>query len=102
MMKQAHMPAASLCTTVLFDARKKGSVAPSATPPSIPWLRLVRPLHVAGSRLRRDVRVDLAIGFPTVAGVFLIELHILVVGLGPGRDIQRLLQLMVGLAHLDF
>ena len=57
------------------------------------------PGHLTRSWLRADIGIDLFVGLPAVTGVFLIELHSLAISLDPGRNVQRLLQLVVSLAH---
>jgi hypothetical protein len=46
-----------------------------------------RPLHLAGSRLRRGVRVDTLDHLPAVAGLFLVVSHVLVIHLAPGHQV---------------
>ncbi|OMP13875.1 hypothetical protein COLO4_00759, partial [Corchorus olitorius] len=70
---------------------------PFGTPPAA----LLRTLHLAGSWLRRDVLIEHRVGLPAVAGIFLVELDALAVGLLPGGDEERLLALVVRRAHLE-
>ncbi len=58
-------------------------------------------LHIAGGWLRSNVGIDFLIGSPAITGILLIKLHILAIGLHPGGDVKRLLQLVVGLAHFN-
>jgi len=59
-------------------------------------------LHLTRGRLRGDIGINFLIGLPSVTGIFLVEADDFAVDLGPGGDIQRLLQLVIDLAHFDF
>src|SRR5690606_23456941 len=57
-------------------------------------------LHLARGGLRGDVGLEHRLGAPAVAGAFLVVLDRLAVNLLPGRDVDGLLDLVVGGAHL--
>src|SRR3990172_7034111 len=81
--------------------KKTGSVAPR-----FQVTRRSGALHLAGGRLRRRERLEPGVGHRREAAAFHVDLRLFRPAPGgslvKGEDVQRLNQLVVGLAHLDF